>query len=47
MILADVKSDYVFFFSYVQVEPERGSPIWSNAEEMCRINSEWFLMAMQ
>ncbi|KIM93846.1 hypothetical protein OIDMADRAFT_45980 [Oidiodendron maius Zn] len=34
-----VQADYVFFFSYVQVEPDPGSPIWSNAKEMCRINT--------
>ncbi|KFY76024.1 hypothetical protein V499_04141 [Pseudogymnoascus sp. VKM F-103] len=34
-----VKADYVFFFSYVQVDPEPGAPIWSNAQELCRVNT--------
>jgi hypothetical protein len=32
--------DYVFFFSYIQVNPKEGEALWSNAEEMCRVNSE-------
>jgi len=35
-----VKADYIFFFSYIQVEPKEGGVIWSNAEEMCTINSK-------
>lgn len=35
-----VKADYVFFFSYIQVEPKEGEALWSNAEEMCKVNSE-------
>lgn len=35
-----VKADYVFFFSYIQVEPKEGEVLWSNAEEMCRVNSK-------
>ena len=32
-------SDYVFFFSYVQVQPKQGAgALWSDAEEMCRVN---------
>ena len=34
-----VRADYVFFFSYIQVEPKPGEALWSNAEEMCRVNS--------
>lgn len=34
-----VKADYVFFFSYIQVEPKEGEALWSNAEEMCKVNS--------
>lgn len=33
-----VKADYVFFYSYVQLEPKEGEGLWSNAEEMCRVN---------
>ena len=32
------KVDYVFFYSYVQVEPKGGGGLWSDAEEMCRVN---------
>lgn len=34
-----VKVDYVFFYSYVQVKPKQGGGLWSDAEEMCRVNS--------
>ncbi|KAK8227317.1 NAD dependent epimerase/dehydratase family protein-like protein [Phyllosticta capitalensis] len=34
------KIDYVFFFSYIQVAPEPGKPLWSNAEAMCVKNTE-------
>lgn len=37
-----VKADYVFFYSYVQVKPKVGEGLWSDAEEMCRVNSEYF-----
>jgi hypothetical protein len=37
-----VKADYVFFYSYVQVkpkgDPQGGIRIWSEAEEMCKVN---------
>lgn len=33
-----VKADYVFFYSYVQVKPKEGKGLWSDAEEMCRVN---------
>lgn len=33
-----VKADYVFFYSYVQVKPKEGGGLWSDAEEMCRVN---------
>lgn len=32
--------DYVFFFSYVQVKPKEGAGLWSDAEEMCKVNRE-------
>lgn len=34
-----VKADYVFFFSYIQVQPKQGEALCSNAEEMCKVNS--------
>lgn len=33
-----VKADYVFFFSYIQTRPKEGGGLWSDAEEMCRVN---------
>lgn len=34
----NVQADHVFFFSYIQVEPKAGAGLWSDAEEMCRVN---------
>ncbi|KAJ4371581.1 hypothetical protein N0V83_004800 [Neocucurbitaria cava] len=34
----NVKADYVFFYSYVQAKPKEGGGLWSDAEEMCRVN---------
>lgn len=35
-----VTADHVFFFSYIQPPPKPGSQgIWSDAEELCRVNS--------
>ncbi|OAX84530.1 hypothetical protein ACJ72_01099 [Emergomyces africanus] len=31
-------SDYVFFYSYIQVPPKPNAPIWSEAQEMCNVN---------
>ncbi|KAH7346027.1 NAD dependent epimerase/dehydratase family protein-like protein [Pyrenochaeta sp. MPI-SDFR-AT-0127] len=33
-----VRADYVFFYSYVQVKPKEGGGLWSDAEEMCKVN---------
>lgn len=33
-----VKANYVFFYSYVQTKPKEGGGLWSDAEEMCRVN---------
>jgi hypothetical protein len=33
-----VKADYVFFYSYIQTKPKDGGGLWSDAEEMCRVN---------
>lgn len=38
-----VKADYVFFYSYVQAKPKAGEGLWSDAEEMCRVNSKYTL----
>lgn len=35
-----VKADYVFFYSYVQPAPKEGGALWSDAEEMCRVNGK-------
>jgi nucleoside-diphosphate-sugar epimerase len=35
-----VTADHVFFFSYIQVEPKPGGEIWSNATEMCEVNTK-------
>ena len=35
-----VKADCVFFYSYIQVKPREGGGLWSDAEEMCRVNSK-------
>jgi len=34
-----VKADYVFFYSYIQPPPKEGGGIWSDAEEMVRVNT--------
>ncbi|KAF2812564.1 NAD dependent epimerase/dehydratase family protein-like protein [Mytilinidion resinicola] len=34
-----VTADYVFFFAYIQVAPKPGERLWSDAEEMCRVNT--------
>lgn len=36
-----VKADYVFFYSYVQAKPKEGGGLWSDADEMCKVNSKW------
>lgn len=33
-----VRADHVFFYSYVQVPPKQGGGLWSDAEEMTRVN---------
>lgn len=46
-----VTADHVFFFSYIQPPPKKGSTaIWSDAEELVRVNSALlsnFLEAMK
>ena len=34
-----VKADYVFFYAYIQAPPKEGGLIWSDADEMVRLNS--------
>ncbi|KAL1884844.1 hypothetical protein Plec18167_001499 [Paecilomyces lecythidis] len=34
-----IKSDYVFFFSYIQPAPKDGGGIWSAAEELVKVNT--------
>lgn len=34
-----VIADHVFFFSYIQAEPKPGGGLWSDAEEMSRVNA--------
>lgn len=33
-----IQADYIFFFAYLQPPPKRGGSIWSEAEELCRVN---------
>lgn len=35
----NVTADHVFFFSYIQPAPKPGKGLWSDAEEMTRVNS--------
>lgn len=35
----NVIADHIFFFSYIQAEPKPGHGLWSDAEEMVRVNS--------
>ncbi|KAI0129701.1 hypothetical protein BJ170DRAFT_617299 [Xylariales sp. AK1849] len=35
----EVRADYIFFFAYVQPPPKEGHGLWSDAEEMVRVNS--------
>lgn len=37
-----IKSDYVFFFSYIQPAAKEGGDLWSAAEELVKINSKLF-----
>lgn len=34
-----VQADYIFFFAYLQPPPIDGAALWSDAKEMCRVNS--------
>ncbi|KIW17092.1 hypothetical protein PV08_04283 [Exophiala spinifera] len=37
--LESVRADYVFFYSYLQPKPPPGAPVWSNAEELVKVNT--------
>ena len=39
---ANVTADYVFFYSYLQPPPPPGSNVWSNADELVKVNSTLF-----
>lgn len=39
MKAANVTADYVFFYSYLQPSPPPGGRLWSNAEELVKVNS--------
>lgn len=39
---AGVTADYVFFYSYLQPSPPPGAALWSNAEELVKVNSDLF-----
>ncbi|KAF2163354.1 hypothetical protein M409DRAFT_37286 [Zasmidium cellare ATCC 36951] len=46
----NVTADHVFFFSYIQPTPKEGAGLWSNAEELVKVNSELlenFLQALK
>lgn len=36
---ANVHATHVFFYSYLQPKPPPGAPIWSNADELVKVNS--------
>jgi hypothetical protein len=38
LICYSIHRDYVFFFSYIQAPPKEGGSLWSDAEEMTRLN---------
>ncbi|KAI1846416.1 hypothetical protein JX265_011905 [Neoarthrinium moseri] len=35
-----VQADHIFFFAYLQPSPKAGGGLWSDAGEMCRVNSQ-------
>jgi hypothetical protein len=37
--LKSVTADYVFFYSYLQPKPPPGAPVWSNADELLKVNT--------
>lgn len=46
----NVTADHIFFFSYIQPTPKEGAGLWSNAEELVKVNTELldnFLQALK
>lgn len=37
--LKSITADYIFFYSYLQPKPPAGAPVWSNAEELLKVNT--------
>lgn len=37
--LAGIQADYVFYYAYLQPRPEAGATVWSNDEELVRVNA--------
>ncbi|KIW50479.1 hypothetical protein PV05_12064 [Exophiala xenobiotica] len=35
-----IQADVVFFFAYMQPTPKEGASLWSNAEELCKVNGQ-------
>jgi hypothetical protein len=36
-----INADYVFFFAYIQPTPKKGKSIWSAAEDLVKVNSNF------
>lgn len=36
---ANVTASHVFFYSYLQPKPPAGQPLWSNAQELVKVNT--------
>jgi nucleoside-diphosphate-sugar epimerase len=36
---AGLTADYIFFYSYLQPKPPPGAQVWTNAEELVKVNS--------
>ncbi|KAF4547945.1 Hypothetical protein D9617_33g038090 [Elsinoe fawcettii] len=36
---ANVKADHVFYYTYLQPPPVKGTKVWSNADELVKVNS--------
>lgn len=48
--LAKITADYIFFYSYLQPKPKEGAPVWSNANELVKVNTallDNFLRALE
>lgn len=39
MSSANITADYIFFYSYLQPRPPPGAAVWSNADELVKVNS--------